>query len=186
MQPTMKSSSKGDLNRLSIGIQDVFQPAELKTLFAKNVGLLRKTVSGLGKVNPRELDTVVHSLHRQAFEFYDCLKCANCCRSISPAISHNDVDVMAKKLRIRPSEVVQNYLQMDNDGDFVFHESPCPFIDQENYCGIYSHRPKACREYPHTHRSRFYQILQLSLRNAEICPVVYAILMKLSAKHPGN
>jgi len=71
-------------------------------------------------------------------------------------------------------------MRMDDDGDYVFNAAPCPFIDSENYCNVYSHRPRACGEYPHTNRTRFYQVLKLSLKNAEICPVVYAILMKLS------
>ena len=33
-------------------------------------------------------------------------------------------------------------------------------------------RRTACREYPHTNRKRFYQILDLSLKNTEICPAV--------------
>ncbi len=179
MQPTMKSSSKGALTDPVIGIGEVPAPSELKGLFSANKLLLQKTIQKLARLNPRELDRMVHSLHEQAFGFYDCLTCANCCRSISPAIRFNDVDQMAKKLKIRPSELVSRHLQMDAEGDYIFRSAPCPFIDGENYCSVYSHRPKACREYPHTDRARFYQLLKLSLKNAEICPVVYAILMKL-------
>ena len=180
MQHTMKSSSRGDLTDLQISIDDLPHPGELKALFAANRSYLGKTVQKLSKFNPRELDRLVHDLHDQAFSHYDCLSCANCCRNISPAISHNDVEQLSKKLKVRPSEIVSKYLLMDEEGDFVFTSAPCPFIDGENYCSVYSHRPKACREYPHTDRSRFYQLLKLSLKNAEICPVVYAILMKLS------
>jgi Fe-S-cluster containining protein len=176
----MRSSSSADLTDLKIVEADVPRPGQLKTLFRANQSLLLKATKKLAKINPRTLDSAVHAMHDQAFGFYDCLLCANCCRSISPAIRYSDVDDMAKKLRIKPSEVVEKYLRTDSDGDFVFHSAPCPFIDGDNYCSIYSHRPKACREYPHTDRSRFYQLLKLSLKNAEICPVVYAILIKLS------
>ncbi len=176
----MKSNGKGASTDLRISAGEVPRPEALGALFSANKAFLHKSIRQLAKINPRELDSVVHNLHEQAFSFYDCLDCANCCRSISPAISHNDVDGMARKLKMRPSEMVSRYLQIDGDGDFVFHAAPCPFIDADNYCSIYSHRPKACREYPHTDRSRFYQLLNLSLKNAGICPVVYAILMKLS------
>ncbi len=159
--------------------EDLPGPGELKALFAANRSYLGKTVQKLSKYNPRELDSIVHNIHDQAFSLYDCLSCANCCRNISPAISHNDVEQLSKKIKVRPSEIVTRHLQVDYEGDFVFTLAPCPFIDGENYCSVYSHRPKACREYPHTDRSRFYQLLKLSLKNAEICPVVYAILMKL-------
>ncbi|KAF0197127.1 MAG: putative Fe-S oxidoreductase [Bacteroidetes bacterium] len=179
MQPIMKSNSKGDLTDLLICSEDLPHPGDLKALFKANRSFLGKTVQMLSKFNPRELDRLVHDLHDQAFSRYDCLTCANCCRNISPAISHNDVEQLSKKIKVRPSEIVTRYLKMDEEGDFVFTSAPCPFIDGENYCSVYSHRPKACREYPHTDRSRFYQLLKLSLKNAEICPVVYAILMKL-------
>jgi Fe-S-cluster containining protein len=44
---------------------------------------------------------------------------------------------------------------------------------------IYENRPKACREYPHTNRKRFVQILNLSHKNCETCPVVYEIFEAL-------
>lgn len=180
MAPTMKSNNRGALTNLTIAEGEVPAPAELKGLFAVNSKALQTTISKLSKLNSRELDNIVHSLHEQAFSFFDCLSCANCCRSISPAISHNDVEQLAKKLKTRPSDLVVKHMNLDEDGDYVFRSAPCPFIDTENYCNVYSHRPRACGEYPHTNRTRFYQVLKLSLKNAEICPVVYAILMKLS------
>lgn len=180
MPPTMKSSSKGALTNLSLTEGEVPAPAALKGLVTINNKLLQKTIQKLTKINPRDLDGIVHALHDEAFGFFDCLSCANCCRNISPAISHNDVEQLAKKLKTKPSDLVVRHLRMDEDGDYVFRSAPCPFIDAENYCSVYSHRPKACSEYPHTDRSRFYQLLKLSLKNAEICPVVYAILMKMS------
>jgi len=175
----MKSRSSGALTKISIVEGEVPAPDELKGLVAANLKLLQKTIQKLARVNPRDLDSLVHTLHEQAFSFYDCLGCANCCRSISPAISHNDVEQLGKKLKSKPSDLVVKYMRLDEEGDYVFRAAPCPFIDDENYCSVYSHRPKACREYPHTDRARFYQLLKLSLKNAEICPVVYTILMKL-------
>jgi uncharacterized protein len=175
----MKSRNSGASTNISISRDDIPSPDQLKMLCAANRPALLKTTQKLAKQNPRELDRIVHSLHEQAFSLYDCLDCANCCRSISPAMSHNDVDQIAGKLKTKPSEVVVKHLRMDEEGDFVFREAPCPFIAADNYCSVYSHRPKACRDYPHTDRARFYQLLKLSLKNAEICPVVYAILMKL-------
>jgi hypothetical protein len=175
----MRSRNSGVLTDISISRADIPSPDQLKMLCAANRPVLQKTIQKLAKQNPRELDRIVHSMHEQAFSLYNCLDCANCCRSISPAMSHNDVDQIARKLKTKPSDVVVRHLRMDEEGDYVFNEAPCPFIGTDNYCSVYSHRPKACREYPHTDRARFYQLLQLSLKNAEICPVVYAILMKL-------
>ena len=44
---------------------------------------------------------------------------------------------------------------------------------------IYDSRPTACREYPHTDRKRFYQIYNLSIKNAYTCPIVYEVLEEI-------
>lgn len=137
------------------------------------------------KKNKRRLskmDTIVHLLHEEVSEKIDCLSCAKCCRSLGPAIYDRDIERMAKALRIKPSEVVSTYLQVDEDGDYVFKSMPCPFLLNDNYCSIYDSRPKACREYPHTDRKNFEQIYKLTVKNASTCPIAYEVLSGLISK----
>lgn len=129
-------------------------------------------IKKLKKSKPKGLDNQVHQLHDEVFEKIDCLDCANCCKTTSPTFYERDIDRLSKHLRIKPSDFIDQYLQIDKDGDYVLTTAPCPFLDYENYCTVYESRPKACREYPHTNRKRFYQILDLSLKNTEICPAV--------------
>ena len=136
-------------------------------------------VKQLKKRKPKNLDDRVHRLHNEAFEEIDCLDCANCCKTTSPTFYERDIDRLAKHLKIKPSEFIEQYLKIDEDGDYVFTSAPCPFLDYENYCMVYEGRPTACREYPHTNRKRFYQILDLSLKNTEICPAVSEIFEQL-------
>ncbi|MBN2746575.1 MAG: YkgJ family cysteine cluster protein, partial [Bacteroidales bacterium] len=70
-------------------------------------------------------------------------------------------------------------LRIDEDGDYVFKTMPCPFLAPDNYCLIYDFRPKACREYPHTDRTKFLQIANLTITNSATCPAVYEILERL-------
>lgn len=128
------------------------------------------------------MDTVVHRLHEDAFSVIDCLECANCCRSLGPAIYDRDIERMAKALRMKPSEVVGTYLKVDEDNDYVFKSMPCPFLMPDNYCSIYEHRPKACREYPHTDRKKFGQIFKLTVKNTSVCPAAYEVMMNLIKK----
>ena len=100
----------------------------------------KKNKKRLGK-----MDTIVQQLHDEVSEKIDCLTCANCCRSLGPAIYDKDIERIAKALRIKPSEVVSSYLRIDEDGDYVFKSMPCPFLMDDNYCSIYESRPKACR-----------------------------------------
>lgn len=137
----------------------------------------KKNKKRLGK-----MDTIVQQLHDEVSEKIDCLTCANCCRSLGPAIYDKDIERMAKALRIKPSEVVSSYLRIDEDGDYVFKSMPCPFLMNDNYCSIYESRPKACREYPHTDRKNFEQIYKLTVKNTSTCPIAYEVLYKLMDK----
>lgn len=128
------------------------------------------------------MDTKIHQFHDEVSKKTDCLQCANCCRSLGPRITDKDVERIAKTLRIKTVDVITKYLRTDEDGDMVFQSMPCPFLDNDNYCAIYESRPKACREYPHTDRKRFYQIYNLSVKNAYTCPIVYGVLNELTKK----
>lgn len=124
----------------------------------------------------KKMDCEIHALHHKFTDAIDCLQCGNCCKTLGPLITDADINRMAKTLRMTPSEVVENYLKVDEDGDYVFKEMPCPFLMADNYCIIYENRPKACREYPHTDRKKFYQVYNLSIKNAYTCPIAYEVL----------
>ncbi len=127
-----------------------------------------------------KMDREIEQLHDEAVAATDCLACGNCCRSLGPMILTKDIDLMAKSLRVKPAEIIDRYLHSDEDGDMVFRTMPCPFLGDDNYCSIYESRPRACRDYPHTDRKKFYQIYSLSVKNAETCPIVFRVLDKLT------
>ena len=154
-------------------------PEELKVLVKQNQKETNAFLQILIKKKPKNLDEQFHLLHHEAFELFNCLNCANCCSSISPIITQPDLERLARHLKIKPSEFLQKYLLMDEDGDFVFRQTPCPFLGSDNYCSVYESRPKACREYPHTDRKKMIQILNLTQKNCEYCPVVYEIVEEL-------
>ena len=133
----------------------------------------------LKKSKLRELDNIIHCIHEEEFKKTNCLECGNCCRSLGPRITDKDIDRIAKSLRIKSTDVINTYLRIDEDNDYVFKSMPCPFLGEDNYCFIYEDRPKACREYPHTDRKKFFQIHALTIRNAQTCPAVYTILERL-------
>jgi hypothetical protein len=128
---------------------------------------------------PKNLDDVFHEFHHEAFQKFNCLTCANCCSTISPVVTDKDIERLSKGLKMRSVDFVNQYLYLDHENDFVFKQTPCPFLLPDNYCSVYSDRPKACREYPHTDRKRMYQILNLTHKNCEVCPVVYQITIEL-------
>jgi uncharacterized protein len=136
-------------------------------------------IKELKKKKPKNLDDTVHQMHREAFSTFNCLDCTNCCKTIGPRLTEKDIDLMARGLKMKPSAFLVKFVKKDEDNDYVFNSQPCPFLLPDNYCMIYENRPKACREYPHTNRKRFLQIIDISHKNCETCPVVFSIFNHL-------
>lgn len=139
----------------------------------------KKFLQKLKSRNSRNVDDAFHKTHDEVFESIDCLTCANCCKTTSPIFYPNDIDRIAKALRTKPGEFIEKYLRIDEDKDYVLKSSPCPFLDNDNYCRIYEVRPKACREYPHTDRKKMTQITDLTYRNTLVCPAVLEIVERI-------
>lgn len=139
----------------------------------------RKFLERLREKDARKVDAAFHQLHDDVFSEVDCLACANCCKTTSPIFYPSDIDRLADFLRIRPSELIETYLRVDEDNDYVVKSSPCPFLGPDNYCSVYDARPRACREYPHTDRKKMVQILDLTYKNTLVCPAVFEIVERL-------
>lgn len=136
----------------------------------------------LANRRPKKLDEVFHTAHDEVFAKTNCLNCANCCKTTSPIFYQRDIERAAKALKLKPGDFLQKYLEMDEDGDFVLKQAPCPFLDKANYCSIYEDRPTACREYPHTNRKKMQQILDLTFKNTLVCPAVLKITEDVKKK----
>lgn len=126
----------------------------------------------------------MQELHEREFKKTDCLKCANCCKTTGPLFTTADIERIAKHFRQKPQQFIDQYLRIDEDNDYVLKSVPCTFLDAENYCTIYEVRPKACREYPHTDRTKFYQIANLTLQNVSICPAAFNIVEEMKKSIP--
>jgi Fe-S-cluster containining protein len=152
------------------------------TAQSKNKGAEnKKFLAGLKKKDPRKVDELFHSAHEEVFEEINCLDCANCCKTTSPIFYQTDIERVARALKMKPGDFVEKYLRIDEDRDYVLKSSPCPFLDEENYCRVYNDRPKACREYPHTDRKKMVQIMDLTYKNTLVCPAVFKMVERLKS-----
>lgn len=142
----------------------------------------KKFFAKIKKKPPKNLDYIMQELHTEEFQQTDCLACANCCKTTGPLFTNIDIERIAKHFRVKPSKFIDDYLRVDEDGDFVLQQVPCPFLGHDNYCSIYEVRPKACREYPHTDRKKFQQISNLTLKNVAICPAAFNIVEKMKQR----
>ncbi|MFN0274973.1 MAG: YkgJ family cysteine cluster protein [Chitinophagales bacterium] len=127
-------------------------------------------------------DVLFAKTHEIVFAKTNCLNCANCCKTHSPLFTQKDIESISVHLKMKPSEFVSKYLLLDEEGDWIFHSTPCPFLLPDNACSIYTHRPQACKEYPHTNRKKMYQVETITLKNAGICPAVQEILTVITQK----
>lgn len=130
----------------------------------------------LKKKPPKQLDYLMQELHEEEFKRTDCLQCANCCKTTGPLFTDKDIGCIAKYLKLKPHQFIEEYLRIDEDNDYVLQTVPCSFLGADNYCSIYDVRPKACREFPHTNRKKFQQITNLTLKNVAICPAAFNIV----------
>ncbi|MDH3651667.1 MAG: YkgJ family cysteine cluster protein [Saprospiraceae bacterium] len=130
----------------------------------------------------KNLDLLMNEAHHQTFATIDCLQCANCCRTTGPLFLERDVKRISKHLGIPSGAFIEQYLQLDEDGDYVLKSVPCTFLQADNICEIYEVRPKACRQYPHTDQRGQSKIYHLTLKNAELCPAVLNTLRILVSK----
>lgn len=136
----------------------------------------RKFLDKLKKRPPGDLDRTVLALDEEVFEQVDCLECANCCKTISPTFTQKDIERLAGRLRVKPGAFVGKYLYIDEDGDYVLQQTPCPFLQEDNRCEVYEDRPRACRDYPHTGKRKFHLHIQVTKKNTLVCPAAFRIV----------
>ena len=139
----------------------------------------KKFFDRLKKRMPAGIDREVNRLHESVFQQVDCKACANCCKTTSPIFKDRDIDVLAKYFKLRPSQFTLKYLHLDADGDYVLNTAPCPFLDSQNLCTVYHHRPQACRGYPHTDEPVFRKVMLITQKNTAVCPAVFHIVEEL-------
>lgn len=155
---------------------------EIKKNYNVNRKEHKKFFTKLRKINPRLLDSLFHENHDEVFEKIDCLQCANCCKTTSPMFFDKDIDRLAKYLKMKSVDFINQYLTIDEDDFYVLKSSPCPFLADDNYCSVYDARPNACKEYPHTNRKKMFQILDITHTNMGVCPAVNDIVANIMAK----
>lgn len=147
--------------------------AEGKEHRKTNIAFLKKAKIKKG------VERLLPDLHDEAFEKVNCLDCGNCCRSISPRFKTPDIKKISKFLGIKESDLIHEYLRLDNDGDYVVKTTPCPFLNFDNTCEIYEVRPGDCANYPYTDSGDFFKYPNTTAENTLVCPAVNVVMEKL-------
>src|SRR4051794_33196304 len=56
--------------------------------------------------SPKKVDRIALELHQEAFNIVDCTKCANCCRTLHPIITDEDIARIAPHLGMAEDEFI--------------------------------------------------------------------------------
>lgn len=130
--------------------------------------------------SPGRVDRLARELHAEVFATIDCTRCANCCKTMKPNLIEADIKRIAKHLGLSREAFVETYLESDpEEGGYRMRALPCPFLGEDGRCGIYEHRPRACREFPHTDKEGFIGRSYLHTDNTLSCPAVYHIVTRM-------
>jgi len=151
----------------------------LKNWEKKSADNQKKYKQFLHRADKNKVLKALPDLNEEAFSKIDCLQCANCCKNYSPRFKTPDIKRISKVLGLRESDFIDKYLRVDEDGDFVVNEKPCPFLGADNFCSIYEDRPSDCRRFPYTDEDVIIKRKELTLKNSTFCPITYYVLEKL-------
>ena len=143
---------------------------------SRNFGFLRN----LKLKSERVVDRAARKLHQEAFSIIDCLECANCCKTVSPTFTTEDIARIAVRLGMDAAVfTAEHLLESEDRGLWEPKSLPCLFLGTDNRCTIYDVRPAACAEYPHTDKPEFASRTHLHSGNALQCPAVFYIVEQM-------
>lgn len=133
----------------------------------------------LAKAEKNKVLKLLPDFHEEASTKVDCLQCAACCKNYSPRFKTPDIKRISKHLGLKEGAFIDQFLKIDEDGDYVLQSKPCSFLGEDNFCSIYDVRPSDCARFPYTDEDVLIKRPQLTLKNASFCPIVYVVLEKL-------
>jgi Fe-S-cluster containining protein len=130
--------------------------------------------------NPDHIDELARELHQEAFRHIDCTRCANCCKTMPPAVTTEDIRRISRHLNLSEQAFIAAYLTVDPDERcYVIKTARCPFLGDDDRCTIYAIRPDVCRQFPHTDKEGFSCRTHLHSANALHCPAVYYLVKQM-------
>ncbi len=131
----------------------------------------------------KKVDRIALELHQEAFRIVDCTKCTNCCRTLRPVFSDEDIARITAHLGMARDVFIDAYLERDEqEGCYRIKASPCPFLGTDSKCTIYDVRPEKCAGYPFTEKPDFPFMSITHANNAVVCPAVFYIVEQMKRR----
>jgi len=148
---------------------------------------MRLFLTSLEKKPPRGLDRMILEADKSIWGKTDCLHCANCCKTMSPTYSKEDVRRISKHLGMTQKSFRKKWLFKEKDGDWLNKSQPCQFLDAKtNMCSIYDVRPRDCAGFPHHTKKKMIDYMHVYKQNIEYCPATYRVVELLNERLSGS
>lgn len=131
----------------------------------------------------RGLDKITAEGDKESWKRTDCLDCANCCKTMSPTYTKEDVKRISKHLGMTEKAFREKWLYKDKTGDWMNVKQPCQFLDlKTNMCNIYAVRPRDCAGFPHHTKKKMVEYMHMYKQNIEYCPATYRVVEYIMEK----
>jgi len=138
---------------------------------------MRNFLTRMEKKVPRGLGQIIAAADKEAWKRTDCLHCANCCKTMSPTYTREDIRRISAHLGMTETEFRDKWLYKDRTGDWMNVKQPCQFLDlKTNMCNIYAVRPRDCAGFPHHHKKMNTDYMHMYKQNIEYCPATYRLV----------
>ncbi|MEP6748105.1 MAG: YkgJ family cysteine cluster protein [Bacteroidota bacterium] len=141
----------------------------------------RMFLSRLEKSPHKELKAMTIAADKHAWRETDCLSCANCCKTMTPTFTPEDIKRISSHLDMTGKAFKEKYLYKDKrDGDWMNVKQPCQFLNlTDNKCSIYDVRPADCSGFPHHDKKKMTDYVHVYKQNVEYCPATYKWVEKI-------
>ena len=138
-------------------------------------------LSRLEKNPPKDLKPMSIEADKRAWAEVDCLSCANCCKTMSPTYTPEDIKRISLHLGMKGKAFKEKYLYKEKkDGDWMNVKQPCQFLNlTDNKCSIYEVRPADCSGFPHHDKKKLTDYVHVYKQNVEYCPATYKWVEKM-------
>lgn len=138
------------------------------------------------KKDPPGIDALAKKLNTETWKEVNCLACANCCKTMTPTFTVQDIKRISKHLNMERAEFVDTYLKYEKeDDDWQNKKQPCQWLDLEtNLCSIYEVRPADCSGFPHLTKKHWTDFTHVHKQNINYCPATFTFVQKMMEQLP--
>ena len=154
-----------------------------KQMVTRNKRAFKSYLTRLENKPPKGLDKITPVVEREVWKEIDCLTCANCCKSMTPTFTVQDIKRISAHFNMTPAAFKEKWLFYEKrDKDWQNKKQPCQFLNlADNKCSIYEIRPVDCSGFPHLSKKKMVDYMHVHRQNIEYCPATYKMVERMKA-----